>query len=190
MGPKITVDSSTLMNKGLEVIEAHELFGIDYDRIDIVVHPQSVVHSMVELRDGSTLAQLSNPDMRLPIGYALGWPDRAAAPFGALDWSEPLTLTFEPPDRRVFRCVDLAYAAGRSGGSAPAWLSAANEIAVEAFLAGALDWNGIADVVAETLEGWVDEEVDQVEGVLAADAAARARARAIVARRPVARGGR
>jgi 1-deoxy-D-xylulose-5-phosphate reductoisomerase len=190
MGPKITVDSSTLMNKGLEVIEAHELFGIDYDRIDIVVHPQSVVHSMVELRDGSTLAQLSNPDMRLPIGYALGWPDRAAAPFGALDWSQPLTLTFEPPDRRVFRCIDLAYAAGRSGGSAPAWLSAANEIAVEAFLAGALDWSGIADVVAETLEGWVDEEVDQVEGVLAADAAARARARAIVARRPVAGGGR
>jgi 1-deoxy-D-xylulose-5-phosphate reductoisomerase len=190
MGPKITVDSSTLMNKGLEVIEAHELFGIDYDRIDIVVHPQSVVHSMVELRDGSTLAQLSNPDMRLPIGYALGWPDRAAAPFGALDWSQPLTLTFEPPDRRVFRCIDLAYTAGRSGGSAPAWLSAANEIAVEAFLAGALDWNGIADVVAETLEGWVDEEVDQVEGVLAADAAARARARAIVARRPVGGGGR
>jgi 1-deoxy-D-xylulose-5-phosphate reductoisomerase len=190
MGPKITVDSSTLMNKGLEVIEAHELFGIDYDRIDIVVHPQSVVHSMVELRDGSTLAQLSNPDMRLPIGYALGWPDRAAAPFGALDWSQPLTLTFEPPDRRVFRCIDLAYTAGRSGGSAPAWLSAANEIAVEAFLAGALDWNGIADVVAETLEGWVDEEVDQVEGVLAADAAARARARAIVARRPVNGGGR
>ena len=89
MGPKITVDSSTLMNKGLEVIEAHELFGIDYDRIDIVVHPQSIVHSMVELRDGSTLAQLSNPDMRLPIGYALGWPDRVATPFGALDWSAP-----------------------------------------------------------------------------------------------------
>ena len=102
MGPKITIDSSTLMNKGLEVIEAHELFGIGYDRIDIVVHPQSIVHSMVELRDGSTLAQLSNPDMRLPIGYALGWPDRAATPFGALDWSSAQTLTFEPPDRAVF----------------------------------------------------------------------------------------
>ena len=102
MGPKITIDSSTLMNKGLEVIEAHELFGIGYDRIDIVVHPQSIVHSMVELRDGSTLAQLSNPDMRLPIGYALGWPDRVATPFGALDWSAPQTLTFEPPDRAVF----------------------------------------------------------------------------------------
>jgi 1-deoxy-D-xylulose-5-phosphate reductoisomerase len=190
MGPKITVDSSTLMNKGLEVIEAHELFGIDYDQIDIVVHPQSVVHSMVELRDGSTLAQLSEPDMRLPIGYALGWPDRCAAAFGALDWSRPVSLTFEPPDRAVFRCIDFAYAAGRRGGSAPAWLSAANEVAVDAFLAGALDWMGIADVVAETLEGWADDEVDQVEGVLAADAEARARARAIVARRPVSGGGR
>jgi len=190
MGPKITVDSSTLMNKGLEVIEAHELFGIDYSQIEIVVHPQSIVHSMVELRDGSTLAQLSNPDMRLPIAYALGWPDRAATAFGALDWSRPLSLTFEPPDLAVFRCIDLAYAAGRCGGTAPAWLSAANEVAVDAFLAGALDWRGIADVVAETLEGWDDEEVDQVEGILAADAAARARARAVIARRPVSGGGR
>ncbi len=122
MGPKITIDSSTLMNKGLEVIEAHELFGIDYDRIDIVVHPQSIVHSMVELRDGSTLAQLSAPDMRLPIGYALGWPDRIATSYGALDWSAPRTLTFEAPDRSMFRCIDLAYDAGRRGGSAPAWL--------------------------------------------------------------------
>jgi 1-deoxy-D-xylulose-5-phosphate reductoisomerase len=183
MGPKITIDSSTLMNKGLEVIEAHELFGISYDRIDIVVHPQSVVHSMVEWRDGSTLAQLSQPDMRLPIGYALGWPDRFAAPFGALDWSSPTTLTFEPPDRAVFRCIDLAYAAGRLGGSAPAWLSAANEIAVEAFLAGQLSWKGIADVVAETMESWRDEPMDQVESVLAADEEARAIARATLGRR-------
>ena len=183
MGPKITIDSSTLMNKGLEVIEAHELFGISYDRIAIVVHPQSIVHSMVELRDGSTLAQLSAPDMRLPIGYALGWPDRSPVPFGALDWTTPATLTFEPPDRGVFRCVDLAYRAGISGGSAPAWLSAANEVAVDAFLSGALPWSGIADVVAETLDGWRDEPVDQVESVLAADEEARARARAVVARR-------
>ncbi len=138
MGPKITVDCSTLMNKGLEVIEAHELFGIDYDRIGIVVHPQSIIHSMVELRDGSTLAQLASPDMRLPISYALGWPDRAATAYGALDWSQPRSLTFEPPDRAVFRCVDLAYEAGRRGGSAPAWLNAANEVAVEAFLDGRL----------------------------------------------------
>jgi 1-deoxy-D-xylulose-5-phosphate reductoisomerase len=183
MGPKITIDSSTLMNKGLEVIEAHELFGISYDRIAIVVHPQSIVHSMVELRDGSTMAQLSAPDMRLPIGYALGWPDRSPVPFGALDWTTPRTLTFEPPDREVFRCVDLAYRAGMSGGSAPAWLSAANEVAVEAFLSGALPWSGIADVVAETLDDWRDEPVDQVESVLAADEEARARARAVVARR-------
>jgi 1-deoxy-D-xylulose-5-phosphate reductoisomerase len=183
MGPKITIDSSTLMNKGLEVIEAHELFGISYDRIAIVVHPQSIVHSMVELRDGSTMAQLSAPDMRLPIGYALGWPDRSPVPFGALDWTTPATLTFEPPDREVFRCVDLAYRAGISGGSAPAWLSAANEVAVDAFLSGALPWSGIADVVAETLDGWRDEPVDQVESILAADEEARARARAVVARR-------
>jgi 1-deoxy-D-xylulose-5-phosphate reductoisomerase len=183
MGPKITIDSSTLMNKGLEVIEAHELFGIPYDRIEIVVHPQSIVHSMVELRDGSTLAQLSEPDMRLPIGYALGWPDRSAVPFGALDWSNPTTLTFEPPDRATFRCIDLAYRAGTCGGSAPAWLSAANEVAVDAFLAGGLEWHGIADVVAETLDGWRDEPIDQVESVLAADEEARARARAALARR-------
>jgi 1-deoxy-D-xylulose-5-phosphate reductoisomerase len=183
MGPKITIDSSTLMNKGLEVIEAHELFGISYDRIAIVVHPQSIVHSMVELRDGSTMAQLSAPDMRLPIGYALGWPDRSPVPYGALDWTTPATLTFEPPDRAVFRCIDLAYRAGISGGSAPAWLSAANEVAVEAFLSGALAWAGIADVVEETLDAWRDEPVDQVESVLAADEEARARARAVVARR-------
>jgi 1-deoxy-D-xylulose-5-phosphate reductoisomerase len=183
MGPKITIDSSTLMNKGLEVIEAHELFGISYDHIDVVVHPQSIVHSMVELRDGSTLAQMSEPDMRLPIAYALGWPDRSPVPYGALDWSSPTTLTFEPPDRGVFRCIDLAYRAGNCGGSAPAWLSAANEVAVEAFLGGRLTWNGIADVVAETLDDWRDEPIDQVESVLAADEEARVRARAAVARR-------
>jgi len=190
MGPKITIDSSTLMNKGLEVIEAHELFGVDYDRIGIVVHPQSIVRSMVELRDGSTLAQLSAPDMRLPIGYALGWPDRVATPFGALDWSRAQTLTFEPPDRSVFRCIDLAYAAGRRGGSAPAWLSAANEVAVDAFLEGALGWTGIAEVVDETLAAWVDDHADDLEAVLAADAEARARAREIVGRRLAPGGGR
>ena len=136
MGPKITIDSSTLMNKGLEVIEAHELFGIAYDDIDVVVHPQSVVHSMVEFTDGSTIAQLSMPDMRLPIGYALGWPDRMATPYGRIDWATLGALTFEAPDRTTFVCLDLAYQAGRAGGTAPAALSAANEVAVEAFLAG------------------------------------------------------
>jgi 1-deoxy-D-xylulose-5-phosphate reductoisomerase len=186
MGPKITVDSSTLMNKGLEVIEAHELFGIPYDRIDVVVHPQSVVHSMVELVDGSTLAQLSRPDMRLPIGYAMGWPDRLAAAFGALDWSRSLDLHFEPVDRQVFGCLELAYQAGRSGGGAPAWLNAANEVAVGAFLEGRLPWLGIHDVVADTLEQMPGDPVETLEDVLGADRRARQRARANVLRREVA----
>ena len=152
MGPKITVDSSTLMNKGLEVIEAHELFGIGFDRIDVVVHPQSIVHSMVEWSDGATIAQLSMPDMRLPIGYALAWPDRLTTAFGPIDWSTVGALEFEPPDREAFPALELAYQAGRAGGLAPAWLNAANEVAVEAFLAGRIGWLQISDVIAETLE--------------------------------------
>jgi len=151
MGPKITVDSSTLMNKGLEVIEAHELFFVPYERIDVVVHPQSIVHSMVELVDGSTIAQLSLPDMRLPIGYALCYPERLSIPFGAIDWATTTSLTFEQPDRATFACLDLAYEAGRAGGGAPAWLNAANEVAVAAFLEERLKWLDIAAVVAETL---------------------------------------
>jgi 1-deoxy-D-xylulose-5-phosphate reductoisomerase len=152
MGPKITVDSSTLMNKGLEVIEAHELFGVPYDRIEVVVHPQSVVHSMVEFTDAATVAQLSLPDMRLPIGYALAYPERIATPFGRIDWSSLRRLDFEPPDLSTFRCLALAYEAGRAGGTAPAWASAANEVAVEAFLAGRLRWADIAAVIARTLD--------------------------------------
>lgn len=152
MGPKITVDSSTLMNKGLEVIEAHELFGVEYDRIDVVVHPQSVVHSMVEFTDGCTMAQLSLPDMRLPIGYALAYPHRIGTPFGGIDWSRLSRLDFEVPDRGTFRCLDLAYRAGRAGGTAPAFLSAANEVAVEAFLAGRLTWVDIAAVIESALD--------------------------------------
>jgi 1-deoxy-D-xylulose-5-phosphate reductoisomerase len=183
MGPKITIDSSTLMNKGLEVIEAHELFGVAYDEIDVVVHPQSIVHSMVELVDGSTIAQLSNPDMRLPIGYAIGWPERLDHAFGAIDWSLPLSLSFEPPDLEVFRCVSLAYQAGRSGGGAPAWLNAANEVAVAAFLDGRLSWLGIAEVVADTLELWKDDPIDSIEAVLDADRRARLEAESAIARR-------
>jgi 1-deoxy-D-xylulose-5-phosphate reductoisomerase len=126
MGPKITIDSATLMNKGLEVIEAHELFGAPYDRIDVVVHPQSIIHSMVEFSDGATIAQLSLPDMRLPIGYALGYPARIGTAYGRIDWTRLGRLAFEPPDRKTFRCLDLAYEAGRAGGTAPACLSAAN----------------------------------------------------------------
>ncbi len=173
MGPKITIDSSTLMNKGLEVIEAHELFGVSYDRIDVVVHPPSVVHSMVELVDGTTIAQLSQPDMRLPIGYALGWPDRLPHAFGAIDWSSPFSLHFEHPDRALFPCLDLAYEAGRAGGPAPAWLNAANEVAVGAFLDGALPWLGIAEVVAGVLEQCDGAPLRSVDDVLEADRQAR-----------------
>ena len=173
MGPKITVDSSTLMNKGLEVIEAHELYGTPYDQIDVVVHPQSIVHSMVEFSDGSTIAQLSLPDMRLPIGYALGYPDRIGSPFGRIDWAALERLDFEPPDRATFRCLDLAYTAGRLGGTAPAWLSAANEIAVEAFLAGRLRWNEIADVCVGVLEMHDGGTPQTVDDVIDADATAR-----------------
>lgn len=152
MGPKITVDSSTLMNKGLEVIEAHELFDVDYDRIEVVVHPQSIVHSMVEFTDGCTMAQLSLPDMRLPIGYALAHPERIATPFGRIDWGQLSRLDFAEPDLTTFRGLSLAYAAGRRGGTAPAFMSAANEIAVEAFLAGRIRW---VDIVA-TVEAALD----------------------------------
>ncbi|MDA8381432.1 MAG: 1-deoxy-D-xylulose-5-phosphate reductoisomerase [Actinomycetota bacterium] len=173
MGPKITVDSSTLMNKGLEVIEAHELFGVDYDRIEVVVHPQSVVHSMVEMTDGATLAQLSMPDMRLPIGYALMWPDRLAVAFGAVDWAHLGRLDFEDVDRALFRCLDLAYGAGREGKSAPAWLNAANEVAVAAFLAGRIPWTGIADVVEEVLTISAPTPLETLDDVLDADRRAR-----------------
>ena len=182
MGAKITIDSSTLMNKGLEVIEAHELFGVDYDRIDVVVHPQSIVHGMVEFVDGATVAQLSEPDMRLPIGLALGAPDRFPEAFGAIDWTTLGTLTFEPPDRSTFRCLSLAYEAGRAGGTAPAILSAANEVAVEAFLGERIGWMRIAEIVEEVLSAGAGS-ADEVSDVLAADAVARERAAAAVQRR-------
>ena len=182
MGPKVTIDSSTLMNKGLEVIEAHELFGVGYDRIEVVVHPQSVVHSMVEFTDGATVAQLSLPDMRLPIGYALAYPDRSTVPFGALDWSAVTRLDFEPPDRAAFPCLDLAYEAGRTGGTAPAWLNAANEVAVDAFEKGLIPWAGIADVIKDTLEGHDGTRPDSVDVVMEADRRARRRAREVVER--------
>ncbi len=183
MGPKITVDSSTLMNKGLEVVEAHELFGVSYDRISVVIHPQSIVHSMVEFCDGATLAQLSFPDMRLPIGYALGYPERARVAYGALDWGSVRSLEFSEPDRSTFACLDLAFAAGRAGGSAPAWLNAANEVAVAAFLEGRLPWPAIAEVVAEVLDRHEPNTLTTVDDVLAADSLARDSARRAIANR-------
>ena len=183
MGPKITVDSSTLMNKGLEVIEAHELFGVDYDRIDVVVHPQSVVHSMVEYTDGATMAQLSLPDMRLCIGYAIGYPERLDCAYGRIDWSSLSRLDFEPPRIDTFACLGLAYEAGRQGETAPAVLSAANEVAVEAFLAGAIPWTAIADIIDATLQGDPMRPADSLEAVLEADRGARRAAAALVGQR-------
>lgn len=177
MGPKITIDSSTLMNKGLEVLEAAALFQMDVSRIDIVVHPQSIVHSMVEFVDGATLAQLSNPDMRLPIAYALGLPERLEHAWGRLRFDEALTLEFEPPDRKVFRLLDVAYDAGRRGGAAPAWLSAANEVAVEAFLNDVITWCDIAGVVAKTMDHYADDPLTSVEALYENDATARRWAR-------------
>jgi 1-deoxy-D-xylulose-5-phosphate reductoisomerase len=180
MGPKITVDSSTLMNKGLEVLEASALFGVEVGRIDIVVHPQSIVHSMVEFVDGSVVAQLSRPDMRLPIAYCLGLPDRLAHGWGALDFADALSLTFEPPDLEAFRAPQLAYAAAARGGAAPAWLSAANEVAVDAFLNDRLGWNDIVPVVASVMDDYVDDPLSSLEAVMANDAEARRRASKLV----------
>ena len=186
MGPKITIDSSTLMNKGLEVIEAHELFGIAYDQIEIVVHPQSIVHSMVTYCDGATVAQLSKPDMRLCIGYALAYPDRLDLAYGAIDWAELGRLDFEPPDRRAFGCIDLAYEAGRASETAPAWLNAANEVAVQAFLDERIRWVDIAHLLEEALGLWPGTKADDVEAVLAADGEARRIAGGLVRRREAA----
>ncbi len=191
MGPKITIDSSTLMNKGLEVIEAHELFGapagsagygIGFDQIDVVVHPQSIIHSMVTFSDGATMAQLSHPDMRLPIGYALAFPDRFPLPYGQIDWTRLERLDFEAPDLEAFPCLGLAYAAGRMGGTAPAWLSAANEVAVEGFLTGRISWIAIPDVIDEVLAFHDGGTCDTLDEVLAADSEARRRASATVER--------
>jgi 1-deoxy-D-xylulose-5-phosphate reductoisomerase len=182
MGPKITVDSSTLMNKGLEVIEAHELFGapagasgcgVGFDQIEVVVHPQSIVHSMVEFTDAATVAQLSLPDMRLPIGYALAFPDRALTPFGRIDWSRLARLDFEAPDLEAFPCLSLAYEAGRMGETAPAWLNAANEVAVEAFLAEKIRWIDIPEVLDATLSRHDGSRASSADEVIEADRRAR-----------------
>jgi 1-deoxy-D-xylulose-5-phosphate reductoisomerase len=151
MGPKITIDSATLMNKGLELIEAHFLFELPYERIEVVVHPTSIVHALVRLRDGATLAHLGYPDMRVPISFALTYPERAATPIAPLDFASGLMLEFSLPDVDAFPCLALARAAGEAGGSAPCVLNAANEVAVSSFLGGALAFTGIAEVVERTL---------------------------------------
>lgn len=172
MGPRISIDSATLMNKAFEVVEAHFLFGVGYDAIDVVVHPQSVVHSLVEYIDGSVKAQLGDPDMRLPIQYAITYPERAPAEIGPLDLTGG-ALTFEEPDRRAFPCLDLGYEAGRRGGSAPAVLNAADEVAVAAFLDEAIGFARIAPIVAGTLDAVPHRELTSVDDVLDADSEAR-----------------
>jgi 1-deoxy-D-xylulose-5-phosphate reductoisomerase len=183
MGPVVTINSATLVNKGLELIEAHLLFDLPLTAIDVVVHPQSVVHSMVEFVDGSTLAQCSPPDMRLPIAMALHWPDRVPDAVPACDWTTAHTWTFEPLDDAAFPAVRLARAVGTAGGVAPAIYNAANEVAVAAFLAGKLAFTGIVDTVARVVDESAEESLgnlDQLADVLQAETSARARARALV----------
>ena len=176
MGPVVTVNSATLVNKGLEVIEAHLLFDLPYDRIEVVVHPQSVVHSMVEFADGSTLAQASPPDMRLPIAAALGWPERVPGAALPCDWSQAATWEFYPLDHRAFPAVRLARAAGEAGGTAPAVFNAANEVCVEAFLGGRLPFPGIVTTVERVLGDHDVGNLNTVEDVVDTETWARVRA--------------
>ena len=176
MGAKISVDSATLMNKGLELIEAHHLFPVGLDRLDVIIHPQSVVHSMVEYVDGSVLAQLGSPDMRIPIAYAMAWPDRIATPAARLNLAQIGRLEFEAPDLERFPCLKLAWDAMRAEGSAPCILNAANEIAVAAFIAGTVGFLDIDTIVAETLSRVVSGPVGCLGEVVEVDRAARAEA--------------
>jgi 1-deoxy-D-xylulose-5-phosphate reductoisomerase len=180
MGRKISVDSATLMNKGLEVIEAHHLFGAPADAIEVLVHPQSLVHSMVDYLDGSVLAQLGNPDMRTAIGHALAWPERIDTGVAPLDLAALAPLQFEHPDTGTFRCLALAFQALRAGGDAPAILNAANEVAVEAFLAGALGFLDIANVVESVLAELPPEAVVDVQTLVGRDRQARLAAQRIL----------
>jgi 1-deoxy-D-xylulose-5-phosphate reductoisomerase len=177
----ITVNSATLVNKGLEVIEAHLLFGIGFDQIEVVVHRQSVIHSMVEFTDGSTLAQASPPDMRIPIALALGWPDRVPDAAPAVDWTQAHTWTFEPLDTEAFPAVSLARQAGTAGGTVPAVYNAANEVCVDAFLAGQIPFAGIVDTIAQVVSEHHDAagSATTLTDILAADGWARERARVL-----------
>ncbi|HIE32463.1 MAG TPA: 1-deoxy-D-xylulose-5-phosphate reductoisomerase [Thermodesulfobacteriaceae bacterium] len=181
MGAKITVDSATLMNKGLEVIEAHQLFGVPYRRIEVVIHPESIVHSLVEFRDGSTLAQMSLPDMRLPIAYALSYPERLPLPYPRLNLPEVGRLTFEAPDFEKFPCLRMAYEAGEKGGFFPVVLNAANEETVAAFLSGSIRFDHIPQVIEETLNRFsFSGKPGSLEEILRADDQARRKARQII----------
>ncbi|HMA27603.1 MAG: 1-deoxy-D-xylulose-5-phosphate reductoisomerase [Solirubrobacterales bacterium] len=180
MGGRITIDSATLMNKGFEMIEAHHLFAVPYERIDVVIHPQSIIHSLVHLNDGASLAHLGYPDMRVPISYALQFPERADVDVPTLDLSRVGQLTFEQPDTEVFACLRLAREAGEAGGTAPCVLNAADEVAVEAFLAGRIPFTGIPEVIDRTLEAIPGGPVRHFEDLFDVDAAARGHARGLV----------
>lgn len=182
MGRRITIDSATMMNKGFEVIEACRLFGLPPERVDVVVHPQSIVHAMVEYRDGSLIAQLSPPDMKLPIRYALSYPRRERSPRERMDWTRVTQLEFEPPDPSKFPLLELAYEALRIGGTAGCWLNAADEVAVEAFLQGRIPYLAIADMVAATMASGLSPVPSSIGDILDADRAARARAQSLVSR--------
>jgi len=186
MGGKITIDSATLMNKGLELIEAHHLFGTPYEQIEVVVHPQSIVHSLVQLCDGATLAHLGYPDMRVPISYALRYPERVDVPVKPLDLVQLGALTFEAVDEDTFSCLRLAREAARSGGTAPCAMNAANEVAVHAFLGGSLRFLDIARVIEETLERVPAVSIHSFESLGGADAQARRVAADLVAARAAA----
>jgi 1-deoxy-D-xylulose-5-phosphate reductoisomerase len=186
MGGRITIDSATLMNKGLELIEAHHLFGVAYDRIDVVVHPQSIVHSLIELNDGAQLAHLGLPDMRVPISYALHFPERADVTVPTLDLAEAGTLEFERPDTETFACLRLAREAGRAGGTAPCALNAADEVAVAAFLEGRISFSAIADVIEGVLDGMEAAPIAHFEQLFECDAEARRLAEQFVAQAAVA----
>ncbi len=183
MGGKISIDSATLMNKGLEVIEAHHLFGMSYDRIDVIVHPQSIVHSLIHLADGASMAHLGYPDMRVPISWALHHPDRVDVPVRRLDLAELANLTFEAPDPETFACLRLAREAGEAGGTAPCVLNAANEIAVQAFLDERLSFAGIPEVIETVLDAIEPRPVGHFSDLYATDAEARERARETLAAR-------
>jgi 1-deoxy-D-xylulose-5-phosphate reductoisomerase len=186
MGGKITIDSATLMNKGLEVIEAHHLFGTPYEHIDVVVHPQSIIHSLVQLCDGATLAHLGYPDMRVPISYALHHPERVDVPVAPLDLVALGALTFEAPDAETFACLRLAREAAVAGGTAPCTLNAANEVAVHAFLAGRLRFLDIAVVIGQTLADLPARQIHSFDSLADADADARRLAGELVAARTAA----
>jgi 1-deoxy-D-xylulose-5-phosphate reductoisomerase len=181
MGGKITIDSATLMNKGLEIIEAHHLFGVSYDQIDAVIHPQSIIHSLIDLNDGATMAHLGYPDMRVPISYALNYPARADVPIERLELAQVGSLTFEEPDREAFRCLAIAEAAGRAGGSTPCVMNAANEVAVAAFLNEEIPFLAIPEVIERAIDSVEHTPIGHFSQLADLDVEARVKAREAIA---------